>query len=150
MPDEMDVMAARLDEAANEAADMMKALSNPGRLRILCTLVPGERTVGEIEEAVGESQSYVSGQLLKLRAEGLVHGLDPAAARARLSGLLIGAELAAARPYWLGQRVALLGDSRLAGHYAAALAAQAAPPETAEAEAMTLAGLTAARHALFP
>jgi DNA-binding transcriptional ArsR family regulator len=72
MPDDMEIMAARLDEAANEAADMMKALSNPGRLRILCTLVPGERTVGEIEEAVGESQSYVSGQLLKLRAEGLV------------------------------------------------------------------------------
>lgn len=72
MPDDIDVMAARLDEAANEAAGMMKALSNPGRLRILCTLVPGERTVSEIEEAVGESQSYVSGQLLKLRAEGLV------------------------------------------------------------------------------
>lgn len=72
MPENMDVMASRLDEAAAEAADMMKALSNPGRLRILCALVPGEKTVSEIESVVDASQSYVSGQLLRLRAEGLV------------------------------------------------------------------------------
>ena len=72
MAEQADEMAAKLDAAAGEAADMMKALSNPGRLRILCSLVPGEKTVGEIETIVGESQSYVSGQLLKLRAEGLV------------------------------------------------------------------------------
>ncbi len=51
---------------------MLKAMSNPGRLRILCTLVAGPMTVSEIETAVGASQSYVSGQLLKLRADGLV------------------------------------------------------------------------------
>ena len=50
----------------------LKSLANPGRLRILCALVPGERTVGELEAATGASQSYVSGQLLRLRAEGLV------------------------------------------------------------------------------
>ena len=61
-----------MDAAAVEAAGMMKALSNPGRLRILCALVPQDMTVGELELAVGQSQSYVSGQLLKLRAEGLV------------------------------------------------------------------------------
>ena len=72
MSESEDVMAARLDAAADEAAEMMKALSNPGRLRILCALVPGAKTVGEIEVVVGASQSYVSGQLLKLRAEGLV------------------------------------------------------------------------------
>lgn len=61
-----------MDAAAAEAATMMKALSNPGRLRILCALVPQDMTVGELEAALGQSQSYVSGQLLKLRAEGLV------------------------------------------------------------------------------
>jgi len=61
-----------MDAAAKEAADVLKALSNPGRLRILCALVPGPLTVTEIETAVGASQSYVSGQLLKLRGEGLV------------------------------------------------------------------------------
>ena len=61
-----------LDAAAEEAAGVMKALSNPGRLRILCALVPGEKSVGELEEALGASQSYVSGQLLRLRGDGLV------------------------------------------------------------------------------
>jgi len=61
-----------MDAAANEAADLLKALSNPGRLRILCALVPGEMSVGELETALGASQSYVSGQLLRLRNEGLV------------------------------------------------------------------------------
>lgn len=58
--------------AADEAAGVLKALSNPQRLRLLCALVPGERSVGELEEVLGTSQSYVSGQLARLRAEGLV------------------------------------------------------------------------------
>ena len=61
-----------MDAAAIEAADLLKALSNPGRLRILCALVPGEMSVGDLETALGASQSYVSGQLLRLRNEGLV------------------------------------------------------------------------------
>ena len=61
-----------MDAAAAEAADLLKSLSNPGRLRILCALVPGDRTVGELEELIDASQSYVSGQLLRLRNEGLV------------------------------------------------------------------------------
>lgn len=61
-----------MDAAANEAAEMLKALANPGRLRILCALVPGDMSVGELEQALGASQSYVSGQLLRLRGEGLV------------------------------------------------------------------------------
>ena len=61
-----------MDHAASEAATLMRALSNPGRLRILCALVEGERTVGELEQRLNASQSYVSGQLLRLRNEGLV------------------------------------------------------------------------------
>ena len=61
-----------MDAAATEAADLLKALSNQGRLRILCALVPGEMSVGDLETALGASQSYVSGQLLRLRNEGLV------------------------------------------------------------------------------
>lgn len=72
MSETTQLMADRMDEAATEAAEMLKALSNPGRLRILCALVPGPLTVSELETAVGASQSYVSGQLLRLRAEGLV------------------------------------------------------------------------------
>jgi ArsR family transcriptional regulator len=72
MPQPVEILADPMDAAAGEAADMLKALSNPGRLRILCALVPGDMTVGDLEVALGASQSYVSGQLLRLRNEGLV------------------------------------------------------------------------------
>jgi ArsR family transcriptional regulator, virulence genes transcriptional regulator len=61
-----------MDKAAESAAELLKSLSNPARLRILCALVPQVRSVGELELALGRSQSYVSGQLARLRAEGLV------------------------------------------------------------------------------
>jgi len=62
-----------MQSAAEDAAGLLRALSNPGRLRILCALVPGPATVGALERQLGASQSYVSGQLLRLRNEGLVH-----------------------------------------------------------------------------
>ena len=86
----------------------------------------------------------LAARLFGIRAEGLLDDLDPATARSRLSGFLIGAELAAARSYWLGQRIAIIGDPGLAGHYAAALTAGGAAPTLAPADRMTLAGLTAA------
>jgi 2-dehydro-3-deoxygalactonokinase len=86
-------------------------------------------------------------RLFTLRAEGLLDGLDPATARARLSGLLVGAELAAAKPYWLGQRVAVLGAGDLAALYARALDGLSVPVSAHTAEAATLAGLAAARAA---
>lgn len=64
--------ATGMNEAADEAAEVLKVLSNPARLRILCALLPGERCVGELEEVLGASQSYVSGQLARMRTEGLV------------------------------------------------------------------------------
>jgi 2-dehydro-3-deoxygalactonokinase len=90
----------------------------------------------------------LAGQLFGLRAGDLLGQLAPPAARARLSGLLIGAELAAARPYWLGQEVALVGAERLLDLYSEALARQGCAPIRAEATAMTLAGLAAARALL--
>lgn len=87
----------------------------------------------------------LSAQLFRLRAASLVADMDTAQARARLSGLLIGAELAATKPYWLGQRVALIGARSLSQLYAAALANQAVPTEMADVTDMTLSGLIAAR-----
>jgi 2-dehydro-3-deoxygalactonokinase len=83
-------------------------------------------------------------RLFGLRAEALLHGLTGAAARARLSGLLIGAELAGARPYWLGQQVGIIGAGKVARIYAGALTLQGVPATVADGEAVTLAGLTAA------
>lgn len=65
-------MQDRMAAAADDAASMLKALSNPSRLLLLCQLVESERSVGELETALGLSQAYVSQQLARLRAEGLV------------------------------------------------------------------------------
>lgn len=91
-----------------------------------------------------ERPEWLTARLFSLRAEGLLSGLDPARGRARLSGLLIGAELAAARPYWLGQRVVLVGQSALSAIYAKALSSVSVPVSTFDGTQATLAGLSAA------
>lgn len=96
-----------------------------------------------VDQAMSRPEALAA-SLFSLRAEGLLDRLDPDVARARLSGLLIGAELAAMRPYWLGQQVALIGADGLARAYGAALAAQSVPCHSVGVEEMTLAGLTAA------
>jgi 2-dehydro-3-deoxygalactonokinase len=90
----------------------------------------------------------IAASLFRLRAEWLIADLAPEAARARLSGLLIGAELAVAKAYWLGARVALVGASGLAGLYSRALAAQGLAAEVLEARDCTIAGLARAAGAL--
>lgn len=86
--------------------------------------------------------------LFNIRASGLLKETDPDAARARLSGLLIGAELAAMKPYWLGQAVAIVGASRLSGAYAYALDCVGVTADIVDGDAMTLKGLIAAKSAL--
>lgn len=88
----------------------------------------------------------LAARLFGLRAADLLQGQDTSTARARLSGLLIGAELAATRPYWLGQQLAIIGAEALTGIYAKALRQQGAFVETADATQSTLAGLALARN----
>ncbi|WP_419483012.1 ArsR/SmtB family transcription factor [Dokdonella sp.] len=64
--------AARMRRHADEAAALLKALANGQRLRILCILVEGERSVGELNEHLELSQSALSQHLARLREEGLV------------------------------------------------------------------------------
>lgn len=86
----------------------------------------------------------IATQLFKIRAVDLLHGASPSVSRARLSGLLLGLELAAARPYWLGQEIALIGEPALNMLYAKALSDQGVEPTQHEVHVMTLNGLTAA------
>jgi DNA-binding transcriptional ArsR family regulator len=60
--------------AAYEASMLLKALANPHRLAMMCALIDGERSVGEIAEAVGLRQPNVSQHLTLLRKDGLVEG----------------------------------------------------------------------------
>lgn len=67
-PHELDTMQAN----AGAAAGMLRALSNETRLLVLCRLGQGEMSVGELNDAVGLSQSALSQHLAKLRVDGLV------------------------------------------------------------------------------
>ncbi len=58
--------------AAGRACNVMKVLSNPDRLMILCQLSKGEKRVGELEELLGIVQPTLSQQLTVLREEQLV------------------------------------------------------------------------------
>lgn len=96
------------------------------------------------DEALSDALSRpekIAARLFALRAEGLIAGLAPAAARSRLSGLLIGIELAGAKPYWLGQPITLIGAEKLSATYARALRAQGSAPRLLSATDCTLAGL---------
>ena len=103
------------------------------------------------EEAVADTISRpedLATRLFRIRAETLLLGLEPGPARARLSGLLIGAELAAVKPYWLGQDVAIVGAEALSAHYETALALQGVTARRFDATETTLAGLAAAYQTL--
>lgn len=58
--------------AADVASSLLKSLANRHRLLILCQLVDGEKSVGELAEFLGTRDSTVSQHLALLRKDGLV------------------------------------------------------------------------------
>lgn len=61
-----------LHARAGEAAALLKALANPDRLLLLCQLVGGERSVGDLGALAGIEQPSLSQQLGVLRGQRLV------------------------------------------------------------------------------
>ena len=53
-------------------AELFRALSHPARIRVLEALVDGERSVGEMQPAIGIELSHLSQQLGVLRRAGLL------------------------------------------------------------------------------
>lgn len=64
--------AARMRAHADDAARLLKTLGNDKRLLILCLLVDGEHSVGELNAQLDLSQSALSQHLAVLREDGLV------------------------------------------------------------------------------
>ena len=62
----------KMKSSAGNACRLMKVLSNPDRLMMLCQLSQGEKRVGELEEILGIVQPTLSQQLTVLRDEELV------------------------------------------------------------------------------
>lgn len=99
---------------------------------------------GEAVQHAVQHPDALTADLFSLRAQALLEGAAPEVARARLSGLLIGTELAAARRYWQSGEVAIVGENTLANAYASALKLQHKTPVLLNAELLTLSGLRAA------
>lgn len=68
----MQLDIAQMEETADEVSSYMKLLSAPGRLMVLCQLVEGEMSSGELCAAVGMKPPAMSQQLAILRREGIV------------------------------------------------------------------------------
>lgn len=85
----------------------------------------------------------LTARMFELRAADLLHGQDAASGRAILSGLLIGAELAATKPWWMGRDVVITGSENTTRAYDTALRAQGLTPKCLPAAEMTRAGLAA-------
>ena len=100
-----------------------------------------------LADAVSDAMSKperLAARLAEIQADMILNNPAPASSLGRLLGLLIGAELAAARPYWLGQNLAVIGDDLHSAPYAAALGQQGLTATIADAQRMALAGLVAA------
>ena len=106
-----------------------------------------EAFAAAVDDAMSKPERLAA-RLFSLRAGDLLNNTKAGTSRAQLSGLLIGAELAAARPYWLGRQIAIIGGSTQSELYAAALKAQGVPAIITNAERMTLEGLIAAYRLL--
>ena len=59
-------------ERAGEVEIVLKQIANANRLMILCKLIEGEYSVGELNELIPLSQSALSQHLAKLREAELV------------------------------------------------------------------------------
>ncbi len=69
-PPRLDIEVMRA--AADQATGLLRTLSNPDRLLLLCQLSQGEKSVGELEALLGIVQPTLSQQLGVLRQEDLV------------------------------------------------------------------------------
>ena len=61
-----------MNTSADDICEIMTLLSNRSRLMILCLLSEGEKSVGQLADAIGARDTAVSQQLAVLRRERIV------------------------------------------------------------------------------
>lgn len=84
-------------------------------------------------------------RVFSIRAAGLLQDFDPSAAAARLSGYLIGQEIAGAKArFSIPEQVDLIGDPRLGALYTEALAIAGISSTLHDSDAVAIAGLAGA------
>lgn len=129
--------------------EIFALLSKSSVLRHSVGATMGAGFEATVDEALAAPEA-VPAHLFALRAGDLLSDVAPEDARARLSGLLIGAELAAMAGRWRGRPVALIGASGLAALYARALDVAGVSAHMADGTACTLDGLRAAHAEIAP
>ncbi|GAA0776194.1 2-dehydro-3-deoxygalactonokinase [Roseibium denhamense] len=105
-----------------------------------------EAFTNAVKHCVREPESLAA-ELFGIRAGSLVADLLPETARSRLSGLLIGSELASITKNFSVRRAVILGSDHIAQAYATALSGLGHSPQVMDASAITLRGLTLAHNA---
>ncbi|HEX4925322.1 MAG TPA: metalloregulator ArsR/SmtB family transcription factor [Bdellovibrionales bacterium] len=66
------ISISKLKDSCEDVSALLRALSHPGRLLVLDHLLQGEKTVSELQELCGISQSQLSQFLGRMKLEGLV------------------------------------------------------------------------------
>ena len=70
----MNVDPETMSAAADDACELLKALANRHRLLILCRLIEGEKSVGQLAEFLEVRDSTASQHLALLRRDRLIAG----------------------------------------------------------------------------
>ena len=72
MTEETQIDPRQMAKAAQKASDLMKTLGHKDRLMVLCHLISGEKSVGELAGLLNIPQSPLSQHLARMRKESLV------------------------------------------------------------------------------
>lgn len=70
----VNIDAETMQETVGAACELLKAMANSHRLMILCHLIEGEKSVGQLAEALGIRDSTASQHLALLRRDRLISG----------------------------------------------------------------------------
>src|SRR6516164_9392661 len=68
----MNIQPSLMDAAAEQASELLKSLASRHRLLIVCQLIDGEKSVGELAALLGIRDSTVSQHLALLRKDSVV------------------------------------------------------------------------------
>jgi 2-dehydro-3-deoxygalactonokinase len=133
--------------------DLFSALSKHSVLRHSVGGDAVEPQSSDFRDAVTtslESPADILARLFSIRASGLLHDLPPAAARARLSGYLIGQEIAGAKARFpVPARLELVGGGVLGALYREALAVAGIACNDHDGDELVIAGLTEAASLIW-
>ncbi len=70
--DNMKIQTEKMSQAADGAVGLLQSLGNKSRLMIMCQLIDGEKSVGQLAELLQVRESTVSQHLALLRKDRLV------------------------------------------------------------------------------